>query len=98
MRAGFTLITENGPMTVNVTLAEFMRWGQRENKPVASIGEESNIETWIELIHWAALRTGQTELGLEDFAATIIDLERVTTGDPKATPKARGNTSSSRSK
>lgn len=98
MRAGFNIKTEQGPLTVHVTLAEFMRWGQREQKPVASIAENSDIETWIELIWWAATRSGQTSSSLEDFAASIIDLERLEAGNPKATPRARGNTPSSRSK
>lgn len=98
MRAGFAITTEHGPITVTVTLAEFLRWGRQENKPIASIAEESGIETWVELIHWAAIREGKTTLGLEEFAATIIDMERVTTEDPKAMPKRRGNTKSSPSK
>ena len=98
MRAGFLITTENGPIRVDVTLAEFLRWGRREQKPIASIAEETGIETWVEMIHWAAERTGQTTLDLDDFAASIIDLERVNTEDPKATTKPRGNGKSSPSK
>lgn len=98
MRAGFTITTEQGQMNVNVTLAEFLRWGQREGKPVASIADEAGIETWVELIHWAAVRTGQTDLDLNGFAATIVDIERQADVAPKATTTTRGKQSLSNSK
>ena len=98
MRAGFLITTEQGQIRVDVTLAEWMRLGRREGRPVAEVAKAPSIETMIELIHWAAQRTGQTDALLDDFAATIIDIERVMTEDPKATKTARGNTSSSSSK
>lgn len=99
MRAGFTITTESGPIRVDVTLAEFMRLARRNGTTVALVADTTQeIETWVELIWWAATRTGQTELELDDFAATIVDIERVTTGDPKSTSQGAGNTSSSGSK
>ena len=98
MRAGFLITTEQGQKRIDVTLAEWLRLGRREGRPVAEVAQNPSIETMIELIHWAAERSGKTDLDLEDFAASIIDIERVNDEDPKVTTKTRGNTSSSPSK
>lgn len=98
MRAGFLVTTEHNQLRVDVTLAEWMRLGRREGKPVAEVAANPSIETMIELIYWAAERTEQTMDTLEEFAASIVDIERIEVASPKATATGRGSTSSSSSK
>lgn len=99
MRAGFLITTEQGQIRVDVTLAEWLRLSAREGRPVQDLMQDApTLERYIELMHWAAERTEQTDLDLYGFAATIIDWEPVTTADPKATTRAVGTTSSSPSK
>ena len=99
MRAGFQITTEQGSTRIDVTLAEFMRLARQNNTTVAQVVDQANdIETWVEMLWWAATRTGQTTLSLDDFAASIVDVERVPTGDPKSMSQGAGNTSSSGSK
>ena len=98
MRAGFNITTENGPMTIVVTLAELVRWGRQTGQPVASIGETSDIGQWLELVFWAGERTGQIRTDFDTFLASIESIEWEGEVAPKATKRAASSTRSPRSK
>lgn len=98
MRAGFKVTTEQGDLAISVTLAELLRWSKTYGHPIAAVQDKASDDQWWEMIWWAATRQGLTELEFMDFAATVEAVERVDSGDPKVTRKARSTGSSSGSK
>lgn len=98
MRAGFTITTEKGPIEVTITLAEYLKWAKREGKTLEEVDTHANLADWIEMLYWAAVRTGRTDDDFESFAASIIDLDRLPDEAPKGTPRAASRKPSSRSK
>lgn len=96
MRAGFTVTFETETRDVTVTLPDYFEWSKWSGQPIEKA--EGTVEDMVRLIHLAELRTGATSLGFNEWAATIIDIDRRDVVAPKATPKRRGSASGANSK
>lgn len=96
MRAGFKVTFETGARTITVTLPDYFAWAKWSGKPIEQA--EGSVEDMVRLIHIADVRTGGTERDFDDWAAQIVDIDRLEVVAPKAIRKAPGNASGAKSK
>lgn len=96
MRAGFDVTFEQGKRHITVALPDYFAWSRWSGKPIEQA--EGSLEDMVRLIHLADTRTGGTDLAFEDWAADIVDIDRVDVVAPKATRKAPGKGSGVNSK
>ena len=98
-RAGYAITFDDQTTTdIIVGLPEFMGWARKTGHRVEEIDKVGDLEDFVWLCWSAATRSGLTKLGFEDWAATIVDMERFEVDAPKATPKGPSRGLSSRSK
>ena len=99
MRAGFNITLEDGGQhTLLITLPDIAKWAKWSGKPYNQLRLD-DLDDILYCIWASAVRTGATTDDAPDtFTARIVDIARVQVEDPKATPRAPGNATSSPSK
>lgn len=97
MRAGFHVVFDTNERDIIITLPDFLAWGRWAGRPAQEIAQ-GDLEDYLRCMWLADTRLGNTVDGFEDWAAGIVDFDRLEVGSPKATGKAASSGRSSNSK
>lgn len=88
MRAGFVIELEDGTAhNIVCAIPDFLKWARHKGVKVEDI-TDGDLEDWLTVLHFAAIRQGVTTDDFDNFTARIVDLERQPDTTPKATRRA----------